>query len=143
MSKSTYFKKKIENYINKKGKKELSEKLLFKSFKLAQKSSLKNLNRLLKLAILHSAPILKVKKLQKKKRKPKEFPFIVKKKIRVFLAVNSIIFHARSKNANFTSRFYQELFNSAAKNGEVLRNNNDTQEYSLRLKKYVHYRWLF
>ncbi len=141
--KNIYLKEKIVNHITKKGKKEISEKLFFKSLKLNQKSSLKDFNKMVKLAILHASPIITVKRLQKNKRKSKEFPFIVQKRIRMFLAINLIISYARNKRTGFTDCLNEEITNSASNNSFMLRNMNENQENHLNLKKYVYYRWLF
>lgn len=132
-------KKKIQNYIHKKGEKELSEKLLFKSIKLTQKASYKNFIDILKLAIINLAPIMQVKQLKRKRKRLKEFPFIPSKRIRLFSAVTLIIKNAKLKSTKFSIALSKDFVTYSAKASESLKTN---QEYALKLKKYVHYRWL-
>ena len=139
LKKPINIKEKIKNHIIKEGKKELSEKLLLKSLKLNQKSSLKDSSSLVKLATLQTAPVIKIKRL----RRSREFPFIMREKVRVFLAVKSIISYARSKRAGFITSFHEEMSNFALNDSTLLKSKIENQEYCLGLKKYVYYRWLF
>ena len=90
-------KNKIINHLISNGKKEISEKILLKSFKELQKHSVKKSAKILKLALIYSTPIFKLhkitnKKLKKRNKKPREIPaFISNQNSRISLAIKLIL----------------------------------------------------
>lgn len=123
------------------GKKSICEKLLLKTTKSLQKSSNKNHASLIKLAVINNAPSIKIKKIKRKRKKLKEFPFIPSKKTRTFFALKFILTYSKKISTNF----YVQIEKGILKGSENSQNNKhkeNDQEQALKLKKYSHYRWL-
>ena len=67
---------KLTNYIMQDGEKQISEKLLLKSYKLVQKAQKKkNFKEIFKLALVNSSPFFYIKQIQRKKKKHLNFHF--------------------------------------------------------------------
>nr|YP_009495530.1 ribosomal protein S7 [Psammoneis japonica]AWQ64260.1 ribosomal protein S7 [Psammoneis japonica] len=135
-------KNKIYNYLLRNGHKKTCEKILLKSIKLIQKFSDKNEKDLIKQTIVNNAPILQVKQIKRKRKKLKEFPFIITRKIRIFFAIKLILETSKQKlSRNFANKLKQEILLSANSSGEGIKEKKAIQEHALKLKKYAHYRW--
>jgi ribosomal protein S7 len=79
MKRNIKIKNKFINHLLKHGKKKTYESIVLKSFKNIQKSSDKPLKKIIRLAIINSTPIFRIKTLRKKRRKKieKEVPAFV------------------------------------------------------------------
>jgi len=140
-TKNIKLKIKIQNSLMSSGKKSICEKLLLKTTKSLQKSSNKNHASLIKLAVINNAPSIKIKKIKRKRKKLKEFPFIPSKKTRTFFALKFILTYSKKISTNF----YVQIEKGILKGSENSQNNKhkeNDQEQALKLKKYSHYRWL-
>jgi ribosomal protein S7 len=134
---------KIYNYLLKHGKKNTCEKLLLNSNKYIQKISNKSHKDLIKLAIINNSPVMQIKQIKRKRKKTKEFPLIINKKIRIFLAVNSILnFSNKKQSINFSNKLKEEILLSAAYKSNSIKTTITIQEQANKLKKYAHYRWI-
>jgi len=107
------FKNKIVNVFMKNGKKHTGEKILLKSSKLLQKSSKKNFQNLVQLAIINTTSAFKLNEqvMKKGKRKSKKVTplFIVKDSLRIMTALK-FIRSTVQKNKSSTN-FYRNLAN--------------------------------
>jgi ribosomal protein S7 len=95
---------KIINYQIKNGNKRTCEKTLLQCLKSFQKASLKNYKKVVKLAIVNTAPIFLIKEIKKlkKRRKKKEvmIPFIPKKNLRISHSIKNIVIEALKRKSS-------------------------------------------
>lgn len=142
----TYVKNKIINHLILNGKKNISEKLLLKTMKELQKTSLKQSKKLVNLAIILSIPVFKVHKMIKKtkKKKIREIPVIISsKKARISLSIKFILIILKEKSLKyFYIKFYQEILLNIKNESSAILNKNKIQKDAL-LKKhfFYYYRW--
>lgn len=138
-----YLKYKIYNFMMLNGKKETCENIFLKSTKLIQKYLTKNHKKLIKLAFVNSAPLIKIKQIkQKRKKNLKEFPFLINQKNRILLAIKSIITTSKKKKAsNLYIKIKQEIILSSENKSHTFEKKKKLQGYALTKKKYFHYRW--
>ena len=94
------FKKNIYNTIMKNGKKRVSEKILLKVLKELQKTP-KNSRNVFKLSVLNSSPVIFLKQIKRKRKKIKEFPFILNSKLRVSYGLKNLIKICRKEKKKF------------------------------------------
>jgi len=141
---------KITNLLTVSGQKCTGEKILLESIKELQKDSKKQHHELLKLALVHSIPILKLHEISNKKRKNKRkakvkqipafIPYIKKS---IALAIRLIVTSTKSKSPDmFFTKLKQEILLSAQSKGFSVNKKNELQQQVLlhaRLFKY--YRW--
>lgn len=111
--KVTILKNRIINIFMKNGKKRTSEKILLRSSKLLQKSSNKNFQNLVQLAIINTTSAFKINEqvMKKGKRKSKKVTpsFIVKDSLRIMTALK-FIKNTVQRNKSSTS-LYKDLAN--------------------------------
>lgn len=123
------------------GSKSSCEKILFKNFKLLQKSTKKNHKELIKSAIINLAPTIQLRQIKKKKRKSiKEFPYVLKKTNRISLGIKNII-KKQKKMPN--KKLFEEIILVIRKKSELLKMNESVQRPILSKKKYIFFRWFF
>lgn len=147
ISKNT-FKKKLEKYLLKKGKKELVEKGIKKKFKQAQKQNKKNSNSIFKIAILNTTPAFRLVKLTNKKRKKKstkQIPmFLLKNQFRSFWGLKNIIRTSllASKPKTFYKKIFVEYLNTAKSESNSIISKKTLQNTVLKEKNHFkYYRW--
>jgi ribosomal protein S7 len=138
---TSLLKYKLYNYLLLKGNKNKCEKIVLKSSKLIQKFSNKNHKDLIKIAIINNSPVMQIKQIKRKRKKLKEFPLILSKKIRIFLAIK-LILKISNKTTRFSNILKKEILLSAAYQSNNVKTTTTTQEQALKLKKYAHYRWV-
>jgi ribosomal protein S7 len=138
-------KTKISNHLMINGQKKTCEKIFLKSLKMLQKTVIKNHHNILKLAIINSAPIIRIKQIKKKKKKViKEFPFFLNEKNRISFSIKNILSALTEKSKiNIYSKLKQEIFLSSQNKNEILKKQETLQNYALTKKKYSHYRWFY
>jgi len=134
---------KLANYIMQDGKKQTSEKLLLKSYKLIQKAQKKKFfKEIFKLAIVNSSPFFYIKQIQRKKKKALEFPFLLKNSLKFHYGIKAIIL---SMNIKSTFSFYKkcslEIINSAKLISEGVKKKKETYKTAFLTKRYANYRW--
>lgn len=137
------FKKTIFNKIMKNGNKQTAEKLLFKSIKKIQKlNKKKNYKDVLKLSIVNSSPVVYLKKIQRKKKRSIEFPFLLSLKNRLSYGLKNIINCSNKINQNsFYHNFTLELLNSSKKISQSVSKQKNVHQESFIKKKFSNYRW--
>jgi small subunit ribosomal protein S7 len=136
------FSSKMINCLMIKGNKSLVEKLLFKTFKILQESSLKNSNSVVKFSLLNISPILSVFQKKNKKRVLREIPFLLKPTLRLVRAIKSIIKIVKKQSQNsFSENLKNEIINILKKNSDLLVKKNDLHSYALKNKAFAHFRW--
>jgi len=140
-------KKKLLSHILKNGRKQISEKILTKSFKSIQKSQKKSHTEIVKLAILNSTPMFRVIKLRNKRRKKKsikEIPaFLSNYTYRNSWGLKYLIKTSTSKTSGvFSDQLKHEILLNATSEGNAVAFKNELQKKALPKKKYFkHYRW--
>ena len=140
-------KKKLLNHILESGRKQISEKILTKSFKSIQKSQKKSHGEIVRLAILNSTPMFRVIQLKNKRRKKKsvkEIPaFLSNYAYRTSWGLKYLIKTSTLKTSNvFSNQLKHEILSNAASEGTAVTFKNELQSKALPKKKYFrHYRW--
>ena len=141
-------KKKLLNHLTKNGEKKTSEKILSKSLKKLQKTSIKPTKEILQTALISSTPIFKIhiienKKQRKKNRKIKKIPYFITNNIfRISLAIKFIIKALQNKSKPFYNKFEAELLLISQQKGETLNIKKDLQKQVIINKKYFNfYKW--
>lgn len=141
-------KKKLLSHILKNGRKQISEKILNKSFKSIQKSQKKSHTKIVKLAILNLTPVFRVIELKNKRRKKKsikEIPaFLSCYTYRTSWGLKYLIKTLTSKASSgfFSDQLNHEILLNATSEGNAVTFKNELQKKALPKKKYFkHYRW--
>lgn len=140
-------KKKLLNHILKSGKKQITEKILTKSFKSIQKSQKKSHSNLVKLAIVNITPMFRVIKLRNKRRKKKsikEIPAFLSNYIyRTSWGLKYLVQTSSLKSKNvFFTQLKNEILLNATFEGAAIAFKNELQSRALPKRKYFrHYRW--
>lgn len=137
------FKNKIVNVFMKNGKKHTGEKILLKSSKLLQKSSKKNFQNLVQLAIINTTSAFKLNEqvMKKGKRKSKKITpsFIIKDSLRIMTALK-FIRNTVQKNKSSTD-FYRNLANeilaSSSLKSQSIEQKTKLQTQILLNKRYL------
>ena len=146
--KVTVLKNRIVNIFMKNGKKRTGEKILLKSSKLLQKSSRKNFQNLVQLAIINTTSAFKINEqvMKKGKRKSTKITpsFIVKDSLRIMTALK-FIKNTVQKNKNFTN-FYKNLANeilaSFSSKSQSIEQKTKLQTQILLNKRYLsRFKW--
>ena len=134
------FKKNIYNTIMKNGKKRVSEKILLKVLKELQKTP-KNSQNVFKLSVLNSSPVIFLKQIKRKRKKIKEFPFILNSKLRVSYGLKNLIKVSRNEKKSFYKNLKAEVLNSSNKIGKSFNYKIETHQKAFSKKKFSNYRW--
>lgn len=142
-------KNKLINTLMKNGNKKTSEKILLKSLKILQKSSIKRHINLIQLSVINSTPIFKVntQTIKKGKRKSKkEIPTFVKTSLlRLTLALKCLKTASSVKNFNFSyfaKNLVQEILKTSESKSYSIDKKNELQKQILNNKKYFFkFRW--
>ncbi len=126
------------------GKSTISEKIWLKSLKFFYKSFVKNHKKAVNRALIHVTPLLKVKQLQQKRKRSqlKEFPYIVKDKVRISFALKFFLNKTKGKSEiKMHQKLVNELVTVANKSGIGVSKKKSVYEYAFIKKKYFYYRW--
>jgi ribosomal protein S7 len=134
---------KLTNYIMQDGEKQISEKLLLKSYKLVQKAQKKkNFKEIFKLALVNSSPFFYIKQIQRKKKKALEFPFLLKNSLKLHYGIKVILLSARIKSTfSFYKKCSLEIINSSKLMSEGVKKKKETYKTAFFTKRYANYRW--
>jgi len=141
--KTIVFKNKIVNVFMKNGKKHTSEKILLKSSKLLQKSSKKNFQNLVQLAIINTTSAFKLNEqvMKKGKRKSKKVTpsFIVKDSLRVMTALKFIrnTVQKNKSSTNFYKNLANEILASSSLKSQSIEQKTKLQTQILLNKRYL------
>jgi ribosomal protein S7 len=147
-NKSILLKDKIINVYMKKGKKHTGEKILLKFSKLLQKSTKKNFQSLVQLALINSTPAFKLNEqaMKKGKRKSKKVipSFIVKDSLRIMTALKFItsIAYKNKRSISFYKSLVKEVLASSHLKSQSIEQKNKLQTQVLLNKRYLSkFRW--
>mgnify|MGYP006098141641 CR=1 FL=1 len=127
----------ITNLLTNSGSKWKSEKILFKTLKVIQKKSSKNVVDILKLAVINSSPYFQIKKIRRKKKNSIEFPFLLQSKTRIVCGIKYIVSKSKHK------KFHIELLESSDQLGLSVASKKLIHKESFIKKKVANYRWFF
>jgi len=137
------FKNKIVNVFMKNGKKHTGEKILLKSSKLLQKSSKKNFQNLVQLAIINTTSAFKLNEqvMKKGKRKSKKVTplFIVKDSLRIMTALKFIrsTVQKNKSSTNFYRNLANEILASSSLKSQSIEQKTKLQTQILLNKRYL------
>ena len=147
INKNIKIENKIINHIQINGKKNKSEKILLKSIKELQKSSLKQTKKIVQSTLILSSPIFKFNiRINQKNKKKKNFKiipdFIVKKSKRVSFAIKSLLSKKKEKQ-NYFKTLKQEIVITFKNKSNTIeskkKNQNQIKTINKNLIKY--YKW--
>lgn len=146
--KKTELKKKLTNHITKNGKKEISEKILTKTFKRIQRYQKKNYTDIVKLSLTNATPTFKMIELTDKKRKKKsvkEIPtFLSNYKSRTSWGIKYLTksSNLQKNHTTFFKKMENEFLITAKSESQTVTLKNNFQNKALQEKKYFRfYRW--
>lgn len=132
---------KIYNNLMLHGNKSVTEKIIKKTIKSCQKISKKNHKKIFKKAIFNLISPVKLCKLnQKNKKKIVYFAFINNKKIRISLAIKTLI---KKRINSIQYNLVNEIFQILNKTSNILKENQIEQKNSVLFKKSAFFRWFF
>jgi ribosomal protein S7 len=136
-------KKNIINRIMIKGNKPTSEKVLTQTVKLLQKiEKNKNFESILKTSIINSSPILYVKKIQRKRKRTTEFPFLLNSNLKLSYAIKFLILNSKKRKSEpFYRNFNQEIINSSKKISLTFKQKIEIHKDGFAKRKFANYRW--
>lgn len=135
--------RKIINQLVLKGKSSISEKIWMKSLKEFYKTFIKNQKKFINKALINIAPLLKTKQLKQKKKRfsLKEFPYIIKNKNRITMALNFFFNETNKKREmKMYKKLIKELVIAAKNSGTNLSKKKNLYEHAFVKKKYFYYR---
>lgn len=134
---------KIYNRLTTKGKKQIAEKTFLKSFKLMQKlARKKNTKEILKLSFINTSPALYLKQIKRKRKRTIEFPFLLKRNLRLSYGIKFLIASTKNKTQNsFYENFTSEILNSSKKNSSSFKRKFELHKEAFLKKKFANYRW--
>ena len=138
---SINLKNKIFNKMLKNGVKTHPEKILKNSIKKIQKKNKKNYLEVLKKSLINASPILSIKQIKRRKKQVKEFPYILKKKLRLFFGLKFILSSLNNKKNSFYNEFSEEILSTAQFKGNAIKLKKELYEKSFQKKKYANFRW--
>jgi ribosomal protein S7 len=141
-------KNQVVNSFMKNGKKHTGEKILLKLSKSLQKSTQKNFQTIIQLAIINITPAFKLNEqiMKKGKRKSKKMilSFIVKDSLRIMTALKFIKnFAQKEKNySSFYRKLNKEILDTSQVQGSLIEQKAKLQTQLLLNKKYLaKFRW--
>jgi len=141
--KAIVFKNKIVNVFMKNGKKHTGEKILLKSSKLLQKSSKKNFQNLVQLAIINTTSAFKLNEqvMKKGKRKSTKITpsFIIKDSLRIMTALKFIrnTVQKNKSSTNFYRNLANEILASSSLKSQSIEQKTKLQTQILLNKRYL------
>lgn len=145
-----HIKKKIINFLTKKGKKPTAEKVFIKAVKTLQQDCAKSTKELIKLAVFNSIipfRILTFKQKKRKKKKIREVPFYIKNyKDQLSFAIKNLSKAVHTKNQSLPKVSHNDLKNeilSATKSASNSIQIKENIQAFLMNKKHLlrHYKW--
>ena len=139
---SIILKNKIFNKLLKNGVKTQPEKIMKTCIKQLQRKSKKKHLEILKKSLINSSPILSIKQIKRRKRQVKEFPYVLKKKLRLSLGIKFILNSLKQNKTNFFyDKFSEEILLTSLNKGNTVKLKKDLYEQSFQKKKYANFRW--
>jgi ribosomal protein S7 len=91
---------------------------------------------------LNSSPFFYIKKIQRKKKKALEFPFLLKNSLKLPYGIKVILLSARIKSTfSFYKKCSLEIINSSKLMSEGVKKKKETYKTAFFTKRYANYRW--
>jgi ribosomal protein S7 len=119
----------------KQGKKSLCEKQILTSFKTFQKNNRKNMDILLKYALIKLTPFVTTRKVTRNTdNSSKEYPYVLKKNRRIVMGLNSLVKNPSILDCLSTPEWMKVL-------NEKVEKKNLLQKQIIQQKKLLRYRW--
>jgi ribosomal protein S7 len=119
----------------KQGKKSLCEKQMITSFKIFQKNNRKNMDILLKYALIKLTPFVTTRKVTRNTdNSSKEYPYVLNKNRRIAMGLNSLVKTPSILDCLSTSEWMKVLKGKVEK-------KNLLQKQIIQQKKLLRYRW--
>jgi ribosomal protein S7 len=145
---SIVVKNQIVNNFMKNGKKYTGEKILLKLSKSLQKSTQKNFQTIIQLAIINITPAFKlneqITKMGKRKSKEMVLSFIVKDSLRIMNALKSIknVVQKDKSSSSFSKKLNKEILEASAARGLSVEQKTKLQnQISLNKRYLAQFRW--
>lgn len=145
---SIVVKNQIVNNFMKNGKKYTGEKILLKLSKSLQKSTQKNFQIIIQLAIINITPAFKlneqITKMGKRKSKEMVLSFIVKDSLRIMNALKSIknVVQKDKSSSSFSKKLNKEILEASAARGLSVEQKTKLQnQISLNKRYLAQFRW--
>ena len=134
---------KFVNNLMSKGKKSISEKIIFNIFKILQKITVKNSIFIIKFSLLNSSIVLSTYRIKNKKKVVvREIPFILSLQKRTFSIIKVILNFIKFKlKSSFLINFKNEIIKILKKNSDLLLKKEQIFLSVLKNKAYAHFRW--
>ena len=145
-NKKVFLKTIFENNIMIHGLKSKSENILFNSFKLLQKTSLKNYKLINILFLINNMPLLYLKKIKKKKKKKiiNYIPYVfATSKIRNNFTLRLVIKKIRknSVNTSFILNLEKTILNGSKLDIDTIESKKKLHEFIYLKRTFSHFRW--
>ena len=102
---------------------------------LGKNSLDRNIENIIKLSIINSSPYFSIKKLQRKKKNPIEFPFLLSKQNRVMFGLKNLTKNSCHRKLSF------EVLGSSNREGLTVSGKKNLHKESFLRKKVANYRW--
>jgi len=140
-----YLKNKLQNCFMNNGHKSKCESILKKSIKFFQKHNKKNHEEIIKQSIIKTAPPIKFlemknKKMKKKNKIKKGFPYILKKKNRISFGIKKSLVHIKKPvQHNLLEKMGLNLKHNSNQFVEQTKIHKET----LKFKKFSFFRWFY
>jgi len=135
-------KNKLLNKLLKNGVKTHPEKILKLCIKQLQRKSKKKHLEILKKSLINSSPVIAIKQIKRRKKNVKEFPYILKKKLRLFFGLKFILRSLKLNKVNsFSRNFSDEILLTSLNKSNTIKLKKDLYEQSFQKKKYANFRW--
>ena len=125
------------------GNKWSSEKIVNKSSKKLQKlKKKKNFMKLFKLEITNTSPSFYMKKLKRRNKVFKEFPFLLQTNLKTHYGLKNALKNTQNSSTNsFYISLTQEYIKAADKTSNSFLNKNQIHKTAFTNKKFINYRW--
>ena len=138
-------KNKLQNCFMNHGHKTKCENIFKKSVKFYQKRNKKDHKEIIKQSIIKSAPTIKFlemknKKMRKKNKTKKGFPYILKKSNRISFGIKKLITNLKKPVQH---NFLEKLCSNLKHNSVQFIEQTKIHKESLKFKKFSFFRWFY
>lgn len=143
--KKLYLKNKLQNCFMKNGHKSKCENILVKSIKFYQKHNIKNHKEIIKISIVKAAPPIrflemKNKRIRKKNKIKRGFPYVLKKENRISYGIKKLLANVEKPvQRNLLEKISANLKQNSVQFIEQVKTHRET----LKFKKFAFFRWFY
>ena len=132
---------KFTNGLMRKGKKSVSESILYKAFDLIQTRTKQDPLKIFKQALENAKPLLEVRS-RRVGGATYQVPVEVRHERRTSLAIRWLISFSKKRNEkSMHEKLAMELLDAAANRGTTVKKKEDTHKMAEANKAFAHYRW--